>query len=282
MISLPHVTLLAVDNVAPELMTVAIEDCRREVLFDHAVLFSDCAKAPDGTRVIYSGPRSRVDATLEYWTGANRIVQTSHFLVIQWDSWIIRPDCWSDEFLEYDYIGAPWRYRDGRNVGNGGFSLRSMNLVAAVLHEPEIINEIKNGKHNEDEIIGRRYRKLLEVAHGIRFAPEGVAFRFSRERTGWDRPEASFGFHGIFNWYRVLDTAGLIKRSLLINDYVRSRPEYKGFVHDYYRLGGRYCGGLPLSLGHWRFLRGLRLWLDRRWPSASFKHTSTSSLTRRC
>jgi hypothetical protein len=265
MISLPDVTLVAVDNVAPELMALAIEDSRREVSFDHAVLFSDCANAPDGTRVIYSSPRNMVDATMEYWTGVKRIVHTSHFLVIQWDSWIIRPDCWCDEFLQYDYIGAPWRYRDGRNVGNGGFSLRSMNLVDAVLDEPEIINEIKNGIHNEDEIIGRQYRRLLEAAYGIRFAPEGVAFRFSRERNGWDRPEASFGFHGIFNWHRVLDTTGLMKRSLLINDYVRSRPEYKEFVNGYYQLGGRYFGRLLLSPrrlpSNRRFFRGLHLWL---------------------
>ena len=42
--------------------------------------------------------------------------------------WLVSEDGnrWRDEFLEYDYIGAPWNVPAGsrNNIGNGGFSLR--------------------------------------------------------------------------------------------------------------------------------------------------------------
>jgi hypothetical protein len=47
---------------------------------------------------------------------------TSHCLLIQEDGYVLDYQAWSDEFLEYDYIGAPWY---DNVVGNGGFSLRS-------------------------------------------------------------------------------------------------------------------------------------------------------------
>jgi hypothetical protein len=35
-------------------------------------------------------------------------VATSHVLVIQWDGYVVNADLWDDDFLRYDYIGAPW------------------------------------------------------------------------------------------------------------------------------------------------------------------------------
>ena len=61
-------------------------------------------------------------------------VETTHALLIHPDGYVIRPWLWNNDWLQYDYIGAPWRddptaYLDpwGKNqrVGNGGFSLRS-------------------------------------------------------------------------------------------------------------------------------------------------------------
>ena len=61
-------------------------------------------------------------------------VDTSHCLLVQPDGFVLFPDKWDDEWLKYDYIGAPWAYVEdayidpfGRHwrVGNGGFSLRS-------------------------------------------------------------------------------------------------------------------------------------------------------------
>jgi|TARA_R100000084_G_C4654951_1_gene152173 hypothetical protein len=72
-------------------------------------------------------------------------VDTDFCLVINWDSWVCNPKAWTDEFLEYDYIGAWWDIRGDEDswgglksgstygkVGNGGFSLRSRRLLKFV------------------------------------------------------------------------------------------------------------------------------------------------------
>ena len=65
-------------------------------------------------------------------------VVTDFVLTIQHDGFILNPDAWRDDFFDYDYIGAPWPWREqgfvtpfGEHiaVGNGGFSLRSKKLT---------------------------------------------------------------------------------------------------------------------------------------------------------
>ena len=72
----------------------------------------------------------------------HKYFETSHCLIVQSDSFVVNSDLWKDEFLKYDYIGAPWPDELVVNqnlvlnvkknpVGNGGFSLRSRKLVQA-------------------------------------------------------------------------------------------------------------------------------------------------------
>lgn len=74
----------------------------------------------------------------------NAYVETGHCLVVQADGFICDPSRWRDQFLGYDYIGAPWPEciadydgwvvrLDRNRVGNGGFSLRSKKLLEARL-----------------------------------------------------------------------------------------------------------------------------------------------------
>src|SRR5688572_15957019 len=70
------------------------------------------------------------------WRGYNEFIikelfsyiKTDYVLVTQWDGYVLNGDCWTDEFYKWDFIGAKWLYKDSRNVGNGGFSLRSRKL----------------------------------------------------------------------------------------------------------------------------------------------------------
>ena len=119
-------------------------------------------------------------------------------------------------FFEYDYIGASWpRESAGRDVGNGGFSLRSKKLYQAILdlrqrYTLETLiqrltqNEICEDKfvgHSipEDNLICKIYRPTLEQQYGIRFAPAELADRFSIEtNAGSPWLGSSFGFHGHF------------------------------------------------------------------------------------
>mgnify|MGYP001060052585 CR=1 FL=1 len=127
----------------------------------------------------------------------HEFVETPHVLLIQWDGYVVDGAAWSDDFLGYDYIGARWGFhQDGHNVGNGGFSLRSRRLLAA-LRDPEITRF-----EPEDEVICRHYRPMLETRHGVRFAPGEVADRFAYETTYPKGP--TLGFHGLFNLWRFV------------------------------------------------------------------------------
>ena len=118
-------------------------------------------------------------------------IETPHVLCIQWDGFVLDGARWSPAFLDYDYIGAPWpHFRDGHNVGNGGFSLRSRRLLEACASLPF------DGTAAEDIVISRLCRPLLE-SQGMRFAPERLAREFAYERTKTTGHE--FGFHGAFN-----------------------------------------------------------------------------------
>lgn len=128
---------------------------------------------------------------------------TEHVLVCQYDGYIRDPKMWDAEFLQYDYIGAPWipdasfatgdgrpwTPRPGPTVGNGGFSLRSRALQQFLAECPDLVDT-----GVEDVDISHNNRGAIE-ARGLKFAPHEVAMRFSWE-TGEKR--ASFGSHGRF------------------------------------------------------------------------------------
>lgn len=124
-------------------------------------------------------------------------VETEFALVLQWDGYLLRYRAWEDEFLEYDFCGATWNYKDGRNVGNGGFSLRSRKLME-ILGTDDSLTEFMP----EDHHICRTYRPYLEKKYGIKYAPAEVADRFSIEAHGHqafpgsNKYNGQLGFHG--------------------------------------------------------------------------------------
>jgi hypothetical protein len=202
---LPDVTLCCVDTREPELALWALRRCMAQVQFPAVLLFSQSSLVPDppaGVRVV-DVQVNDIEAYSRFMLqGLAPHVQTSHLLVVQWDGFVRDAAMWDPSFLQYDYIGAPWRDAvDERAVGNGGFSLRSRRLLQALL-DPEVMIT-----HPEDESICVVNRRLLEGRHGVRIAPLDVARHFSYERV--DPPAPTFGFHGLFNFPRELSGAEL-------------------------------------------------------------------------
>lgn len=195
--------------------------------FAEVIWFTDNGfnEAPKGVKPIEVSIGGLADVNRLYAKIAAAYVATSHYLVVQWDSWIVDPTAWTDDFLRFDYIGAPWWHKDGYNVGNGGFSLRSTKMAGIIRDFPAI-----NFDYPEDEEICRRWRPDLE-RRGVMFAPESLAYSFSKERTGWQRSGNSFGFHGIFNWPKFL-TREEIEARFAQSSYARSRPEYREVLHQ--------------------------------------------------
>ena len=206
LLDLPDVTLVCVDNRTPALALQALQHCHRQAHFARTLLFTDAATAagplPEGVQAL----AVQIDSVPAYshfmLRGLLPHIHTSHLLVVQWDGYVLDAAHWTPEFLTHDYIGALFRDEpEGRNVGNGGFSLRSRRLLQA-LQDPRI-----TPTHPEDACIAQQHRPLLEQAHGIRFAPPALAARFAFERVAPAGP--TFGFHGLFNLPRVMDTPTL-------------------------------------------------------------------------
>ena len=57
-----------------------------------------------------------------------------HALIFQTDTLLLKDNI--DDFLEYDYIGAPWKQEwvRGLTVGNGGLSLRNVDVMLRIIH----------------------------------------------------------------------------------------------------------------------------------------------------
>jgi predicted O-linked N-acetylglucosamine transferase (SPINDLY family) len=175
----------------------------------------------------------------------NSFIETEFCLVTQGDGFIINPQLWSEEFLNYDYIGAPWRNQshlvnsqgqtvdildlNKNRVGNGGFSLRSKKLLEVCSKLD--FDHTKTSSLSEDLIICQYFYEWFKD-QGIKFAPLEVAIKFSFEQTieeienfSW---ENTFGFHGkphvisVLNklsqdWYRYFNSEKY-QNSNLIND----------------------------------------------------------------
>jgi hypothetical protein len=139
-------------------------------------------------------------------------IKTNYALVVQADGYVLNSNKWDDIFLNFDYVGAPWKVRSDayidpfgnhQRVGNGGFSLRSKKLLEVPLNK-KIIWEVNTNdfyKHMnannqaEDGIICVHNRHLY-LEEGCKFAPFEIALNFSKEQN---LPEnlklKTFGFH---------------------------------------------------------------------------------------
>ena len=204
---LDDVTVLAVDTRTPALAVRALARALAIGRFADAVLFTDRAvETPPGLRVAPIGRLDGVEAYGRFLAGPLAdSVRTTHVLVVQWDGWPVDAAAWDPAFRRYDYVGARWAGRvAGASVGNGGFSLRSRRLLLALRDDPRLA---LRSEAPEDEQIGGAFRPILERDHGIVFAPEAVADRFSGERILSATP--AFGFHGAFNLWRHCDDATL-------------------------------------------------------------------------
>jgi len=142
--------------------------------------------------------------------GLGGVPFSSEFMInFHADGMIQNPDAWTDDFLNYDYIGAPWalghkrKFPDGIERwwggGNGGFSLRSKKLCEAMLEvDTSPHSPMKGMSDNEDLLICTTYSDFF-TKKGIKFAPSDVSARFSTEHFSPSSQgfAESFGFHEI-------------------------------------------------------------------------------------
>lgn len=194
MLKLPNVTLVCLTGKDVQAHEVAVEYSCRDIEFGDVKIIVD--------KKIRNIDDWNYKVVYELW----QYVFTSHAILIHPDGYIIHPEIWNNDWLYYDYIGAPWplpndsySYRDGLGniirVGNS-VSLRSKKLMTY----PKLYDftwKSYFGNTNEDGFLCVHNRKKLEDL-GCKFAPLDVAKHFSKEH---ELPEnqglSTFAFHTV-------------------------------------------------------------------------------------
>jgi len=241
MLNLSNVTLLCVETRDPDLAHWAIDQCLRGTRFAKVVLITNIDLVKNKRSDIEYAEAPSIRSTKDYsdllLTGLDQYVVGSHVLVIQWDSFITHPNLWRNEFLDYDYIGPVWPHHPETPVGNGGFSLRSVKLLQA-MKRPGFIK-----RHPEDYCICADNKGFLEKECGIQFAPTYIAEQFAVERSEW---HDAFGFHGFFNFNKVLSDDSL-------RDFLEVLPKKYLSGVDAYDLFSSLCHNEKFELAHYLF-----------------------------
>lgn len=214
---LPNVTLIGADCVDISRLIYAAEQCMRNISFGAVKLLTSLSSENKNT--VHIKPlRSKEQYSKFMIKELADYVDTDYALTIQYDGYVINATAWKKEFFEYDFIGGPWWYGDKKNVGNGGFSLRSKKLLEALKND-DIIEVF----HPEDHHICRTYRDYLEIKYKIKYAPEEVAEKFSIDgfKKKDKRWNGQFGFHGgdIIIPQEVRQMNGTVKQGLIISQF---------------------------------------------------------------
>lgn len=91
-------------------------------------------------------------------------------LIFQQDARLLRTGI--EEFLEWDYVGAPWRFQ--QHGGNGGLSIRSKEMMLKIIKE---IPYQGAGVHGYEDVYFSNHMEKI----GGKLAPREVCEKFSCE-----------------------------------------------------------------------------------------------------
>lgn len=209
MLNLENITVVSVNSRDPENSIKAIERSCKYIKFKKAILLTDKKINHKYIQSVQIEPLTSIPHYNRFMVNElNRFIDTEFCLVVQPDGYVINPTMWLDEFLNYDYIGAPWDLSHSHNaishcpedlshlkkvpivVGNGGFSLRSKKFLET---QKKICNESDYKQFPEDLFLSVVYRKKF-IENNCKFAPIEIGYKFSTEAGGYDKNQ-SFGFH---------------------------------------------------------------------------------------
>lgn len=214
-INLPNVDLITINTVNPEIGMQVLLKCKEQIDFGNVILFTNKdIKTQDNIKIIKIQELSYADYN-NFCLKLKNYSDNDFVLLVQDDGFIINPNLWTDDFLNYDYIGAPWpadtpwsvETSKINRIGNGGFSLRSKkflefsNTFDRVL--PTLVPRFGYFTHEDLFLCILKYYEAIN--YGIKYAPLDVAIKFSYENPCSDlgvynfNIKNHFGFHGKHN-----------------------------------------------------------------------------------
>lgn len=208
MLNLKDVTLVACSSTELEAHIQALQYSSRGIEFGETLLLAH--EDPHPKLNFYRFERVRRFTDVADWGQfivfeLHKYVKTPFIILVHADGFVVHPQKWDDQFLSYDYIGAPWplpkdnfSYRDHFGniirVGNS-VSLRSKRMLELPSQLKLDWNNADHGFFHEDGFLCVQHRHTLQE-HGIKFPPLDMACRFARERTiPENRHIVPFAFH---------------------------------------------------------------------------------------
>lgn len=198
-LKLPDITLLIADGVNAHRAKNVLEKCKSVADFGAVKLLTHLP-VDSKHRVEIMPLNSLVAYSIWCLTEMYKHFDTSHCLIVQRDGWIINPQSWNNDWLQYDYIAPLFVQHD--DVGSGGFSMRSRRLMEAAAdkigywdgtedHAQKL--QVEKARSYEDGVIS-----LNMLGMGFNFAPKKEAGSFAaggNPNKDYYQPHP-FGFHG--------------------------------------------------------------------------------------
>ena len=167
--------------------------CKRFFNFKNSHLFSDLNPYEHENKFIKIKKIENISQYNNFLLKIGDYIESSHVLIVQDDGHIVNPDMWSDDYLIYDYIGAPWpnsyqwnkRWKKYDNktivsnskknrVGNGGFSLRSKKFL-------DYSSNFSDCEGFAEDVFLCLVNYQEAISKDIKFAPFEIAKKFSYE-----------------------------------------------------------------------------------------------------
>ncbi len=194
LLKLPTVTLLTLATRDVDVAVKALQYSMKDIEFGKVALVSDTR--PDNLPDTIQWQQVHRMVTIDDWNhevfyNLWKYFDTEFVLFIHPDGFVVNPQSWRDEFLHYDYIGAPWpidcahAIRGPRidthelvRVGNSvGIRSRKLCKLPSEVGIPWVRY---NNDYNEDTQITSHNRKIF-IENGCKFASLELAVYFGRE-----------------------------------------------------------------------------------------------------
>lgn len=195
--NLPNVDLALIDCANPEKALAVINHCSKMFNFGNVKLFTHVElDVPDYIQLIKIDNVDSIEKYSDFCLTLNDYINNEYLLLIQIDGFILNPEEWDDNFLNYDFIGAPFPLLDNEpnDIGNGGFCLRSKFFL-----EYASKFQTTHGVPEDRFLIQNNYDKAIE--YGIIFPTTEVAFKFSVENYLPHHPVKDFDANYHFGWH---------------------------------------------------------------------------------
>tara|TARA_Y100000389_G_C17389898_1_gene479256 strand:+ start:514 stop:1239 length:726 start_codon:yes stop_codon:yes gene_type:complete len=185
--------IVSINCLSPHESLKALDYSTKNLTFNNSILFTSENVKSDIHKIIKIEKFNNLEDYSDFTLSLNSYISSNHVLIIQDDGHVVNPYQWKEEFLNYDYIGAPWptenKWRkrwakDGyqnaydnvlnNRVGNGGFSLRSKKFL-------NYSSKFKtcNGIAEDTFLCLVNYEEAIKDE--IKFAPFELAMQFSYE-----------------------------------------------------------------------------------------------------